>query len=49
MLESLDTEIGRLLDSFSEEELKNTLIIFMGDNGTPGQVVQSPYEKRKAK
>lgn len=49
MLESLDTEIGRLLDSMSQEERENTLIIFMGDNGTPNQVIQAPYEKRKAK
>lgn len=48
-LEAMDSEIGRLLASIPEDELKNTTIIFIGDNGTPGQVVQSPYSKQKAK
>ncbi len=36
MIESLDYEIDRLLDSLDEETLENTVIIFIGDNGTPG-------------
>ena len=47
-LEAMDTEIGRLLDSMSEEEKENTVIIFIGDNGTPGRVVQE-YNTRRAK
>ena len=39
MLEALDTEIGRLLESV---DLSKTNIIVLGDNGTPRQVVQSP-------
>ena len=39
-LEALDSEMGRLINSMSEEEKDNTLIIFIGDNGTPNQVVQ---------
>lgn len=39
-LEALDTEIGRLLESV---DLNTTNIILVGDNGTPAQVVQSPY------
>ncbi len=35
MIQSLDTEIGRLL---SHVDLNNTLVIYMGDNGTPGNV-----------
>ncbi len=47
-LEAMDTEMGRLLDSMTEEEKENTIIIFIGDNGTPGQVVQE-YNTRRAK
>jgi arylsulfatase A-like enzyme len=48
-IEAMDSEIGRLLDSMDEQTRGNTIIIFLGDNGTPGQVAQSPYERRKAK
>ncbi len=48
MLEAMDTEIGRLLDTMSEEERANTTIIFIGDNGTPNQVVQE-YNTFRAK
>ena len=34
----MDTEIGRLLSSLSQEERDNTTILFIGDNGTPRQV-----------
>jgi arylsulfatase B len=34
-LEAMDSEIGRLLDAIPERELENTVIIFIGDNGTP--------------
>ncbi len=49
MLESLDTEMWRLLDGIPEEELAQTVIIFIGDNGTPGQVAQYPYDRHSAK
>ncbi len=48
MLEALDTEIGRLLNSMTQEEKDNTVIVFIGDNGTPGQVVQE-YTSQRAK
>ncbi|WP_232457091.1 sulfatase-like hydrolase/transferase [Polaribacter sp. SA4-12] len=48
-LEALDTEMGRFLSSLSAEERANTIIIFIGDNGTPNKVAQFPYEKTKAK
>ncbi len=48
MLEAMDTEIGRLLNSLSEEEAENTIIIFIGDNGTPNQVAQE-YAGQRAK
>ncbi|MBX2848454.1 MAG: sulfatase-like hydrolase/transferase [Acidiferrobacterales bacterium] len=49
MIEAMDTEIGRLLDSVDGAALANTYIIFMGDNGTPNQTVSAPFESGKAK
>ena len=37
-IEAMDTEIGRLLASMTQEELDNTIIFYVGDNGTPRQV-----------
>ena len=48
-IEAMDFQIGRLLDEIPNEELDNTLIIFIGDNGTPNQVAQSPYSNFKVK
>ena len=45
-LQALDTEIGRLLDSV---DLDTTNIIIIGDNGTPGAVVQAPFTAAHAK
>ena len=49
MIESLDFEIGRLLTSLSEEELDNTIILFIGDNGAIRKVLQSPYKEESRK
>jgi arylsulfatase A-like enzyme len=48
-IEAMDSEIGRFLDNLSTEERANTVIIFIGDNGTPSQVAQSPYSRRNVK
>jgi arylsulfatase A-like enzyme len=48
-VEAMDSELGRLLNSLSTEERNNTIIIFIGDNGTPNQVAQSPYSAMRAK
>ncbi|SNR16303.1 sulfatase-like hydrolase/transferase [Tenacibaculum jejuense] len=48
MIEAMDSEIGRLLNSMSEEERNNTVVIFIGDNGTPNQVAQE-YRSRRVK
>lgn len=48
MIESMDYEIGRLLDSIPEDDLNNTLIIFLGDNGTPSNLL-SEYPDRRGK
>ena len=45
-LQSLDTEIGRLL---ANVDLETTNVILIGDNGTPGSVVQAPYGNGHAK
>ena len=39
-IEAMDHEIGRLLNSMDEDTRSNTIIIFMGDNGTPRNVLQ---------
>ncbi|MFY0629566.1 MAG: sulfatase-like hydrolase/transferase [Flavobacteriaceae bacterium] len=48
-IEAMDSELGRLLSSLSTEERANTIIIFIGDNGTPNQVAQFPYGTMRAK
>jgi len=40
MIEALDFEVGRMLSSLDSEVAENTLVIFVGDNGTPGNVMQ---------
>jgi arylsulfatase A-like enzyme len=45
-VESMDTEIGRLLLSVNAAD---TDILFIGDNGTPGLVIQEPYDNTRAK
>lgn len=48
-IEAMDYQIGRLLDNISAEDRANTIIIFIGDNGTPNQVAQSPYTSATVK
>ncbi|MCM2678508.1 sulfatase-like hydrolase/transferase [Echinimonas agarilytica] len=40
-IEAMDSEIGRLLDSLPEETRNNTVIFFIGDNGTPAQILDT--------
>lgn len=49
MLEALDTEIGRLLASLPPETRANTVIMFIGDNGSPSQVTRDLYGDQGAK
>ncbi len=39
MIEALDTEIGRLLASLDPATLRETVVILVGDNGTPNDVL----------
>ena len=48
-IEAMDYQIGRLLENIPEDEKENTTIIFIGDNGSPNQVAQSPYSSTTAK
>ncbi len=48
MIEAMDAEMGRLINSMSDNEKANTIIIFIGDNGTPNRVAQE-YENSRAK
>lgn len=40
MIEALDFEVGRMLAELEPEVAANTLVIFVGDNGTPNNVMQ---------
>ena len=48
-IEAMDFQIGRLLENIPQEQLDNTLIIFLADNGTPPQVAQAPFTNNTAK
>ena len=42
MVEAMDTEIGRLLNEIDPAVGANTVVIFVGDNGTPGFAIPDP-------
>ena len=48
MLEALGFEIGRLLEGIAPL-LDDTVVIFLGDNGTPAKVPVAPFDPLKAK
>lgn len=48
-IEAMDYQIGQLLASMSAEKRANTIIVFIGDNGTPEEVAQSPYSTTTSK
>lgn len=49
MMEAMDHEMGRVIDAIPSDERDNTIIIFIGDNGTARSVIQSPYLGRQSK
>ncbi|MHC4512785.1 MAG: sulfatase-like hydrolase/transferase [Planctomycetota bacterium] len=49
MIQAMDSEIGRLLASIDSATMKKTNVIFIGDNGTDGQVSESPFTRAHAK
>jgi arylsulfatase B len=48
-IEAMDKEIARLISSLTVAQKENTVFAFIGDNGTPKQVAQSPYTMNTAK
>ncbi len=46
MCQALDTEVGRVLATVN---LATTHVIFVGDNGTPSNVIQTPYNAAHSK
>ena len=49
MIESIDFEMGRLFDNIPATELANTVIIFVGDNGTSRNIIELPYLNNRGK
>lgn len=49
MIESIDFEMGRLFDNIPADELENTVIIFVGDNGTSQTVIELPFPDNRGK
>lgn len=47
--ESMDRELGRLLDSFDDATRARTVVIFIGDNGTNANVIQPSTDRARAK
>ena len=45
-LQAFDTELGRLLETV---DLNRTNVILIGDNGTPGNVIQAPFDDAHSK
>ncbi len=49
MVARLDQEIGRLLSGIDTATLSNTIVIFVGDNGTTGNAIDPPFHPERAK
>jgi len=49
MVESLDTEIGRLFASLGSSVMDNTNVVFIGDNGTVQRQSVAPFNGHRAK
>jgi len=48
-IEAMDSEMGRLFRAIGPDEMARTHIIYVGDNGTPGRVVQAPFDQTRSK
>ncbi len=48
-LQALDTEIGRLMASMPQDVRDNTVVMFIGDNGSPNRVARGLYGEHAAK
>ena len=48
-VEAMDTEIGRLFAGMDPDVLADTVVLFMGDNGTDGPATTWPFDPWRAK
>ncbi len=48
-VEALDTELGRLLSSIDPAVRDDTLVVFVGDNGSDALATTAPFDPTKAK
>jgi arylsulfatase B len=49
MVEAMDTELGRLLDSIDPAVFERTTVVFAGDNGTHEQAIRPPWDAVRSK
>lgn len=49
MVQAMDTEIGRLLAGLGAARRARTNVIFLGDNGSPREVIAAPFQRDRAK
>ena len=49
MATAMDTEIGRLLDALDPGVRERTVVVFVGDNGTPDSATTAPFRPNHAK
>lgn len=49
MLESLDVAVGQVLDAMTAEQVAETTIVFLGDNGTMFTVATEPFDATHSK
>ncbi|MHC5212526.1 MAG: sulfatase-like hydrolase/transferase [Planctomycetota bacterium] len=49
MIQAMDTELGRLFATVSSDVLEQTLIVFVGDNGTAKVATTPPFDPYHAK
>lgn len=49
LVHAIDTELGRLFEGMGAERLARTLVVFIGDNGTPDLATLAPFDPSHAK
>ncbi len=49
MIEAMDTELGRLLQTLGPATLANTHVLFLGDNGSVQNMAVAPFDPSRAK
>jgi arylsulfatase A-like enzyme len=49
MIEAMDTEINRIIENIPADQLANTTVFVIGDNGTPSFGIAEPWPSTKSK